>query len=152
MAVALLAITFAGTLRSLALVWVSLAATAMGTIVWKDPTVPNLYQVLIFGAMAATATALSQVFIKGKDEGEEADEPEPVVQAPNPRNVVHKSFTLSEPIVNGFGTLEVDGVRWRVRGEDSAPGERIYVLGVDGLQRDLLIVTRAEFAEAHSHQ
>jgi hypothetical protein len=34
-----------------------------------------------------------------------------------------------------------------VRGEDSAAGEQIYVLGVDGLERDLLIVTKAEYAE-----
>ena len=151
MAVALIAITFAGTMRSINMLWVSLASTAIGAIVWADPTVPNLYQLLIFGTIALAGIALSQLFIKPKDDSEEThEEQEQVIKAPNPRRLIHRSFTLSEPIIEGFGQIEVDGVVWRVRGEDSAAGERIYVLGVDGLERDLLIVTKAEWAEEHS--
>ena len=151
MAVALIAITFAGTMRSITMLWLSLASTAIGAIVWADPTIPNLYQLLIFGAIALGGIALSQIFIKPKDESEKAqEEQEPVIKAPNPRPLIHRSFTLSEPIIDGFGEIEVDGVVWRVRGEDSAAGERIYVMGVDGLERDLLIVTKAEWAEEQS--
>lgn len=151
MAIALIAITFAGSLRSINMLWVSLAATAIGAIVWADHSVPTLYQLLIFGAIALAGIALSQLFITPKEEtDEEGQEPEPTVKAPDPRSLIHRSFTLSEPIVNGFGHIEINGFKWRVRGEDSAAGEQIYVLGVDGLERDLLIVTKAEWAEEHS--
>ena len=69
------------------------------------------------------------------------------IKAPNPRRVVNRTFTLSAPIVNGFGQIEIEGVTWRVRGEDAPAGEQILVLGVDGLERDLLIVTKPEVTD-----
>jgi len=43
-----------------------------------------------------------------------------------------------------FGKIEIDGVVWRVRGENMPAGGKILVRGVDGLERDLLIVVEAE--------
>ena len=109
MAVCLIAITFAGTLRSINLVWISLGAAAIGAIVWASP-MPNLYQLMIFAAIAAGGIALSQLFIKSKDDEpasqQERQEEEPVViKAPNPRRLIHQTFTLTEPIVDGAGRI-----------------------------------------------
>jgi membrane protein implicated in regulation of membrane protease activity len=144
MAVALIAVTFAGTMRSLFMVWASLAATAVGAIVWSDPSVPVLYQLLVFGAVTLGGFALSHLFIKPRPESHEQRAEEPVIKAPNPRHVINRTFTLTEPIVDGSGQIEIEGVTWRVRGEDATAGEQILVVGVDGLERDLLIVTKPE--------
>ena len=144
MAVALIAVTLAGSMRSLIMLWASLAATAVGALIWSDPSVPILYQLLIFGGITLGGYALSHLFIKPQPDSSERRDEEPVIKAPNPRRVVNKTFTLSEPIIDGFGQIEIEGFTWRVRGEDAAAGEQILVMGVDGLERDLLIVTKPE--------
>ncbi len=145
MALALIAVTFAGSMRSLNWLWASLASTAVGTLVWADKAFPVMYQLLVFGAIMLAGVAISQFLIKPRlKSDEDENEQEPVIRAGNPARVVNRTYTLSEPIVDGFGEIEIEGVTWRVRGEDAAAGEHILVLGVDGLERDLLIVTKAE--------
>ena len=143
MGLTLTAITFAFTLRSLLLTWVCVASAIVGTIVWADPTVPNLYQLLIFGAITLVGMVLSQFFIQPAVESEQEEAP---VKAVNPSKIVNRTYTLTEPIVNGYGQIEIDGTLWRLRGEDAAAGEQVRVLRVDGLERDLLIVEREEWA------
>ena len=45
---------------------------------------------------------------------------------------VGRSFTLSEPIVNGIGKLSVDDTTWRISGADLPAGRKVQVTGVDG--------------------
>ena len=45
---------------------------------------------------------------------------------------VGRSFTLSEPIVNGVGKLQVDDTTWRISGADLPAGRKVQVTGVDG--------------------
>ncbi len=45
---------------------------------------------------------------------------------------IGRRFTLSEPIVDGFGKIRVDDSTWRVSGEDMPLGEHVIVLGIDG--------------------
>ncbi len=49
------------------------------------------------------------------------------------QNYVGRSFTLSEPIVNGLGKIRVDDSTWKVRGHDCPAGSRVEVTGVDGV-------------------
>src|SRR3569623_113068 len=118
MGLTLTAITFAFTLRSLLLPWVCVASALVGMV-------------------------LSQFFIQPAVESEQEEAP---VKAVNPSKIVNRTYTLTEPIVNGYGQIEIDGTLWRLRGEDAAAGEQVRVLRVDGLERDLLIVEREEWA------
>ena len=106
MAVALIAVTFAGTMRSLIMLWASLAATAVGALVWSDASFPILYQLLIFGGITLGGYAITHLFIKPQPEGEGRDE-EPPIKAPNPRRVVNKIFTLTEPLVPVTGHISL---------------------------------------------
>lgn len=45
---------------------------------------------------------------------------------------VGRRYTLSEPIVDGYGRLNVDDTVWKVSGEDAPVGTRVRVVGVDG--------------------
>src|SRR3569833_1994499 len=147
MGLALMAVTFAATLRSLFLVWVSIGAVVVGTISWADPTVPPMYQLLFFGAVTLTGVVLSQFFVKPKPESESnTDGEEPPVKAANASHLINRTLTLNQPIVDGFGEMEIVGVMWRLRGEDAQPGEQVRVLNVDGLERYLLIVAKEEWA------
>ena len=145
MALALTAITFAFTMRSLFLTWVSLAATVVGSIVWDDPTVPVLQQLAIFSAITLAGVAVSQFFIKRQPASTEDEEL--VAKAADASKIINRTVTLTEPIVDGVGRIEIDGVLWRLRGDDAEAGEQIRILGVDGLQLDVLIVTKEKLAK-----
>ncbi len=45
---------------------------------------------------------------------------------------IGRVFSLSEPIVNGVGKVHVDDSQWRVSGPDTAVGNRVRVIEVDG--------------------
>src|SRR3569832_230253 len=149
MGLALMAVTFAATLRSLFLVWVSIGAVVVGTLTWADPTVPPMYQLMFFGAVPLTGVDLTHFIVKPTPEPESesnTDGEEPPVKAANASHLIYRTLTLNQPIVDGFGEMEIDGVMWRLRGEDAQPGEQVRVLNVDGLERDLLIVAKEEWA------
>lgn len=42
-------------------------------------------------------------------------------------------FTLSEPIVNGYGKIHVDDTQWKVQGSDCPVGGKVKVIGVNGV-------------------
>lgn len=142
LALSLTAVTLAATFRSLTWLWVTLSAMIVGSIVWYDPSVPNLHQITMFGLITLVFMTLEQFFYKPSQA--KPEEEQPIVKAYNPSRVVNQTFILTEPIVDGFGQIEIDGVLWRVRGEDMPAGSKIFVRGVDGLQRDVLIVVKPE--------
>jgi len=45
---------------------------------------------------------------------------------------IGREFTLTEPIVNGIGRLNVDDTIWRISGPDMDSGVQIIVDGMDG--------------------
>ena len=46
---------------------------------------------------------------------------------------VGRVFTLSEPVVDGFGRVHVDDSYWKIKGADCVAGTRVQVTGVDGM-------------------
>ena len=46
---------------------------------------------------------------------------------------IGRVFTLSEPIVDGFGRVHVDDSFWKVKGEDCPARTRVQVTGADGM-------------------
>jgi len=143
MAVALIAITLAGTVRSSNWMWIAITATVLSGITWRDQTIPSLYQLLIFVPLTLACIGITRLFSKPGSQTDE-QENEAIVKAPSPRRVLGRSFVLTQPIVDGTGTIEIEEIVWRLRGEDAKAGETIRVLSVDGIERDLLIVAKAE--------
>src|SRR3569833_3367647 len=147
MGLALMVVFFVVSLCCLFLVWVCFGVVVVGFFSWADTTVPPMNQLLFFGAVTLTGVVLSQFFVKPKPESESnTDGEEPPVKAANASHLINRTLTLNQPIVDGFGEMEIDGVMWRLRGEDAQPGEQVRVLNVDGLERDLLIVAKEEWA------
>ena len=95
-AVTLIAVTIAASYHKLTWVWVGLAAAITGSIVWYDHSVPNLYQITIFGLITLTFIALAQLFYRPSQQTEPEEE-QTTVKAPNPRNVVKDTGTPFHP-------------------------------------------------------
>ena len=48
------------------------------------------------------------------------------------RRLVGGSYVLSEPIVDGHGSIRIDDTNWRVTGPDLPSGTKVRVAGADG--------------------
>lgn len=109
------------------LIFVAAAALAVGVLAWVMPVAVGWEaQLVLFGVLSVASFFVWRRFSPGNPV---SDQP-----ALNRRghSYVGRTFTLSVPIVNGFGTLHVDDSQWRISGGDAAAGTQVRVVAVDG--------------------
>ena len=46
---------------------------------------------------------------------------------------VGRQFTLTQPVIDGVGSLHVDDSQWRISGPDLPAGSRVRVVAADGV-------------------
>jgi len=121
---------------------VAAGSGVLGAVSWLTPEVPTTYQLMLFFLIAIGGVAVSDFFVKPKAEGETEDAVEDLHIAGG--RYTNKVITLETPIVNGTGSVVLNDVEWRLRGEDSAIGDQVRVLSADGIDHSVLIVERVE--------
>jgi len=112
--------------------WLGLIAILTGISVWFVPTLIWQYQLLIFTIDSIIMLIVWKKFLSKKFSS--TMKPEHAIKL-NRRNeqYIGRIFTLTEPIVNGIGKIQVDDSTWRVSGPDLPVGASIEVIGVDGI-------------------
>jgi membrane protein implicated in regulation of membrane protease activity len=85
-------------------------------------------QFLLFAILSIVSVSLGRAYIKKRPI--ESDQPNL-----NRRGAqyVGRTFTLSEPIVHGYGKIRVDDSSWKIEGNDTPAGSQVKVVGVDGV-------------------
>jgi membrane protein implicated in regulation of membrane protease activity len=109
------------------LLWIGVAALAMGGIAWLFPMMWQV-ELVIFGLLALAASFLAWKLHHGKDRATDAAEG----LHDRGGQLIGRSFELEEAIKNGFGRVRIDDTLWRVAGRDMPRGGRVKVVGVDG--------------------
>lgn len=116
--------------------WMGIAAGVVGALLLFVPELGWEYQVFIFALISVISIILWRFYFRRHP---------PVSDQPalNRRGeqYVGRTFTLSEPIVNGQGKIRVDDTTWKITGEECVAGSRVKVVGVDGV---LLKVERVD--------
>ena len=109
-------------------IWLGFGATVVGGVKFFQPDLSLEYQLLIFAIMSLVS-AFGWRAYRRKSPAPASDQP-----TLNRRGAqyVGRTFTLSEPIVNGQGKIKIDDTIWKIEGEDLEAGIRIAVIGVDG--------------------
>jgi len=49
------------------------------------------------------------------------------------QQLIGRTFTLKEPIINSMGKGQIDGIYWKIKGTDTAAGAHMKVVGVNDL-------------------
>jgi len=49
------------------------------------------------------------------------------------QQLIGRTFTLKEPIMNSIGKAQIDGIYWKIKGPDTPAGTQMKVVGVNGL-------------------
>ncbi len=107
--------------------WLGIAATAVGGVVYVYPAMGWEYQLLSFSVLSVISIVIWRKYFHSTP----ADTDQPNLNRRG-QQYVGRVFTLEEPLVDGIGKIRVDDSTWKVRGEDCPAGTRIEVTGVDG--------------------
>jgi len=111
------------------LLWIGLAAAAMGVVLWVDPTLGLLAQAILFGLLAfASCVGYARWLRPGLERRAPGDE------RLNRRaeQMIGQRYELVEPIVNGRGKARVGDGQWLVSGPDLPQGTTVEVVAVEG--------------------
>ncbi|MEO6799310.1 MAG: NfeD family protein [Rhodanobacter sp.] len=111
------------------LLWIGLAAAAMGVLLWVVPSMGVLAQAIVFGLLAFAACLAYARWLRPKLERRV-----PGSERLNRRaeQMIGQRYELIEAIVNGRGKARVGDGQWLVNGPDLPVGSTVEVIAVDG--------------------
>lgn len=108
--------------------WLGISAGLVGFLLLLFPSMGWELQMLLFAAFSVASIAVWRYYLKLHPT--ESDQPRLNRRG---EQYVGRSFTLGEPIVNGYGKIRVDDSTWKVAGDDCPAGTQVWVTGVDGV-------------------
>ena len=107
--------------------WMGIAAGVNGLILLAFPDMAWQQQFFAFAGLSLASVFAGRMWLHRHPT--QSDHP---TLNRRGEQYVGRRFTLSEPIIDGFGKIRVDDSTWRVSGEDMPQGEHVVVLGIDG--------------------
>ncbi len=121
--------------------WMGIAAGVVGLLLLLLPGMGWEYQIIIFAALSVASIVLWRQYFR--QHPVTTDQP-----ALNRRGqqYIGRTFTLTEPMVNGQGKIRVDDTTWKILGEDCDAGSSVKVVGVDGVQLKVEVIQRESVA------
>ena len=111
------------------MLWIGLAAAAMGVLLWLVPSMGVLAQAIVFGLLAFASCFIYARWLRPKLERRV-----PGSERLNRRaeQMIGQRYELIEAIVNGRGKASVGDGQWLVSGPDMPAGSTVEVISVDG--------------------
>ena len=107
--------------------WMGVASVAVGFLLLLIPDLRWEYQFLIFSALSVASIVTWRMYLRRNPTATDR----PTLNRRG-EQYVGRTFTLTEPIVNGNGKIRVDDSIWKIEGADVPAGQRVRVVGVDG--------------------
>jgi hypothetical protein len=110
--------------------WFGFGAMVTGLVLLLVPSLSVAAQLILFVVLSVISLIAWRKSPWYKEETTPSDTP-----GLNDRlnSNIGKVYTLSTPIINGRGTVEVDGTIWQVQGADTPIGTRVKVVSLDGV-------------------
>lgn len=123
-------------LPGIALLWLGVAAAAVGVIAFLLPGLGLGWQAMIFAVLAVASVIAGLKAFPTRGRGGREDHPD---LNDRQRQMIGRRAILTTPISAGRGKAQFGDTLWTVTGPDLPPGTRVEVTGVDG---DRLVVGR----------
>ncbi len=122
------------------IIWFGAAAFVVGLVMLVVPGLPWEAQLTLFSVLSVLSLFAWRAYAKRHP----AESPDPNLNRRGER-MMERRLTLEAPIVNGFGQVNVDDSRWKVRGPDLPAGANVRVVAVEGT---VLVVEEDSLREA----
>jgi membrane protein implicated in regulation of membrane protease activity len=110
------------------MLWIGVAAAAMGLILMFLPELSFLIQAVLFVALALISCYIYWRFVRAAV-NERSDQPNLNRRA---EQYIGRRYVLDTAIVNGRGKVKVGDSPWLAEGPDLPAGSEVEVVGVDG--------------------
>ncbi|MCB1651104.1 MAG: NfeD family protein [Alphaproteobacteria bacterium] len=110
--------------------WLGLAAVIVGLLILMLPAILWPLQFTLWAGLSVITAVLWRVYKKKNPDMHASDEP-----ALNKRGqqYIGRTFTLTEPVVNGFGKVKVDDSIWKIEAAaDIEAGQKVKVNAIEG--------------------
>lgn len=108
--------------------WPGVAAAVVGAVLLVAPGLDLKLQVLLFAVLSVTSLFLWRRYARTRPTETE----DPNLNLRGQRHI-GREFPLEQPIVNGRGKLMVEGVIWKIEGEDQSAGTLVRITEIDGV-------------------
>lgn len=108
-------------------IWMGVGAAVVGVILLIAPDLGWEYQFMVFTIFSIVSIAAWKMY--QRKHPTETDRP---TLNRRGEQYIGRTFTLSEPVVNGLGKIRVDDSTWKIEGADCAAGTQVRVTGVEG--------------------
>ena len=108
-------------------IWFSASAAIMGVILLLTPDLIWQWQIAIFGALSLLTIIAWRQYRKKVPEKDSY----PTLNKRG-EELIGRTFTLDEAIVNNYGKIRVDDTMWKITGEDCEVGQKIKVTSLSG--------------------
>lgn len=112
------------------LLWIGIAAAAVGVIVFALPNLSVLAQAILFAVLAFISCIAYWKFVRSRVQRSASAESELLNR--RGARMVGQRYVLETAIVNGRGKARVGDGQWLVEGPDLPSGATVEVIGVDG--------------------
>ncbi len=123
--------------------WLGIAAGIVGGMVLLFPSMGWKGQWLWFASLSIISLAVWHRMLKKRPTVSDR----PTLNRRSSQ-YIGRTFTLSEPIVDGMGRIRVDDSSWRVSGEDAPLGTKVRVIGVDGTELQVALLSDLDLNSA----
>ncbi len=107
--------------------WMSISALAVGLVLLILPGISWQMQLTLFATFSIISIILSRIWLAKHHR----NEPLSTLNRRGSQYIGHH-YTLTDPIVDGIGRLNIDDTVWRVSGPDLPAGEQVIVEGMSG--------------------
>lgn len=113
---------------SFVLLCIGAACGLVGMVLWVYPSLLWQSQVFFFGCTALGSVVFWWHYLRGR-----VHTAKPSTLNRRAEQYVGRTFSLSEPIVNGRGKIRVDDSSWQVMGPDLPVGTKVEITGTEGV-------------------
>ena len=107
--------------------WMGISAALVGLVLFLFPGLGWEMQLSLFAFFSVISIIISRIWL-----AKHARAGSPSTLNRRGSQYIGREFTLTDPIVNGIGRLNVDDTIWRISGPDLESGAQIIVDGMDG--------------------
>ncbi|HEC27127.1 MAG TPA: NfeD family protein [Gammaproteobacteria bacterium] len=107
--------------------WMAISALAVGLVLLVLPSISWQTQLTLFAIFSIVSIILSRIWL-AKHHRDEL----PSTLNRRGSQYIGRHFTLTDPIVDGVGRLNIDDTVWRVSGPDLDSGAQVIVEGMEG--------------------
>ena len=108
--------------------WLGISAAIVGSVLWIFPGISWELQILFFAILSIASVVIARRYLTAHPL--ETDLPNLNQRG---QQYVGRIFTLTEPVVNGQGKIQVDDSTWKITCADCEAGTKVTINGVDGV-------------------